>query len=469
MDVQKPERGVKKMPWTFAIQRNKVQEQPQVVKIPPRQIALFAVKDAIHAIDNRCPHEGYPLVKGTIDADCVLTCNWHNWKFRLSDGECTLGGDHVRSYAVEVRGEDVWVNTDDPPSEVLLSQIIRGLRAAFDERDFGRICREIARIRFNGLAPKSAVCAALDWTCERLEYGFTHAFAVAPDWLLLADVHHDDFSKQLTCFAECVDHMAWDSLRHQQYPYSALNQAFDEGEFVQAIESEDAVRAESMATASVGTLRWDEVEHAFASAALAHFNDFGHSLIYVFKSRQLLERLGDEAERPIRLALARHLAYTTREDLLPEFSEYAAAAETLATRPLQFLQHSQASKQPLDPPYPASVREALAWVLASAKDHSIEQVYDRLLLALAQNLLHFETSVDEATHRPVTDNVGWLDFTHGLTFANAVRHICGRHPDLWPAGLLQMALFVGRNRAYIDQALDVTPWQVDDEQEFFLR
>ena len=106
------------MPWTFAASLSKVQEQPQVVKIPPRQIALFAVNERVYAIDNRCPHEGYPLVKGSVDESCVLTCNWHNWKFQLEDGECTLGGDHVRSYAVESRGEDVWVNTDDPPPEV---------------------------------------------------------------------------------------------------------------------------------------------------------------------------------------------------------------------------------------------------------------------------------------------------------------------------------------------------------------
>jgi nitrite reductase/ring-hydroxylating ferredoxin subunit len=47
----------------------------------------------------RCPHEGYPLAAGQVSpGDCVLTCNWHNWKFRLDTGECLIGGDHVRGY-----------------------------------------------------------------------------------------------------------------------------------------------------------------------------------------------------------------------------------------------------------------------------------------------------------------------------------------------------------------------------------
>ncbi len=49
---------------------------------------------------------------------------------------------------------------------------------------------------------------------------------------------------------------------------------------------------------------------------------------------------------------------------------------------------------------------------------------------------------------PGSGNVGWLDFTHGLTFANAVYRQCSRFPELWPRGLLQMACFVGRNASH---------------------
>jgi len=43
-------------------------------------------------------------------------------------------------------------------------------------------------------------------------------------------------------------------------------------------------------------------------------------------------------------------------------------------------------------------------------------------------------SQQDKTQVPVSDNVGWLDLTHGLTFANAVRRQCSRFPELWPSG-----------------------------------
>ncbi|MBL4635836.1 MAG: Rieske (2Fe-2S) protein [Kofleriaceae bacterium] len=51
-----------------------------------RRIALFRVaRDEFYAIDDACPHEGYPLIKGSVDGK-TLTCQWHNFKFELSSG-----------------------------------------------------------------------------------------------------------------------------------------------------------------------------------------------------------------------------------------------------------------------------------------------------------------------------------------------------------------------------------------------
>jgi nitrite reductase/ring-hydroxylating ferredoxin subunit len=458
------------MPWTCATSLADVEQQPQVVKIPPLQIALFAVHAKIYAIDNRCPHEGYPLVKGNVDSSCTLTCNWHNWKFRLSDGECTLGGDDVRSYPVEIRGDEVWVNTDDPPAAERKTKILKGLRVAFTERDFARVCREVARLDFNDLDPLDGVRNAVQWTADRLEYGFTHAFAVAPDWLHLFDHHEGDPTKQLICLAESIDHMAFDALRHSSYVYHQSTEPFETDRFVNAVEDEDRELAEALAGGSVADqLPWHQVENAFATAALAHYNDFGHSLIYVYKTRQLIERLGESVELPLRLALARHLCYTTREDLLPEFSAYAETFSQLGEFATEVDCPVDVSDADVDLvcPFPASVRQAMRWLLDAGQTHSLGRVYDTLLTALASNLLHFDQTADQTFHRPVSDNVGWLNFTHGITFANAVRAICDRHPHLWKQGLLQMACFVGRNRGYLDVDLDSRQWHVKDQSAFF--
>lgn len=82
-----------------------------VVRGADRPIAVFAHDNgAVSAVDNRCPHMGFPLSKGTV-RDGILICHWHEARFEMSSG-CTfdLFADDVPAYDVEVRtGGDVWV------------------------------------------------------------------------------------------------------------------------------------------------------------------------------------------------------------------------------------------------------------------------------------------------------------------------------------------------------------------------
>jgi nitrite reductase/ring-hydroxylating ferredoxin subunit len=61
------------------------------------------------ALDNRCPHMGFPLERGSIE-DGILTCHWHHARFALADG-CTfdLWADDVPTGPVEIRAGEIWV------------------------------------------------------------------------------------------------------------------------------------------------------------------------------------------------------------------------------------------------------------------------------------------------------------------------------------------------------------------------
>jgi nitrite reductase/ring-hydroxylating ferredoxin subunit len=451
------------MTWAKTVPVFELAGRPRVFKRPPLQVALFQVGERVFAVDNRCPHEGYPLAEGKVDEACVLTCNWHNWKFRLEDGECLLGGDHVRAYPAKVEDGFVWVDFAEPPAEVIIRRTQDGLRKAFAERDFGRVCREVSRLRFHGLDPLLAVRRAVEWSHDRLEFGYTHAYAAAADWLTLARTFAADWEKGLICLAEAVDHMAFDSLKGRTYPYAPPGSTFTRQAFLDAVEGERTAGAEGMVRRGLADgLHWPDLEEAFVAAALAHYNDFGHSLIYVYKNAQLLGLAGGELEPYLLPALARHLCYATREDLIPEFRGYA---EVLANLPAP----ADRDKGPLHAQalFPVSTRDALAWVARHIGDHRPQTLYNALLEALARNLLHFDTSFDLAFDRPVRQNVGWLDFTHGVTFANAARVMCTRYPQYWGAALLQMACFLGRNRPYLDLSIDELAWRVPDPDAFF--
>src|SRR5260221_11837310 len=81
-----------------------------VVHVEGHTLALFAVEDRIFAVDNRCPHMGFPLDRGSVK-DGILTCYWHYARFDLaSGGAFDLFADDVPAYPVSVEDGGVWVD-----------------------------------------------------------------------------------------------------------------------------------------------------------------------------------------------------------------------------------------------------------------------------------------------------------------------------------------------------------------------
>lgn len=201
------------------------------------------------------------------------------------------------------------------------------------------------------------------------------------------------------------------------------------------------------------------LEAGLTRAALMHYNDFGHALIYVNKARKLVARLGETVAEPLLLALARGLVHARREDRIPEFRAYAGA-----------LARWGASGDAREPDMRhwrgLGVARALEATVA-VSDAAPERIHAALLGANAWNMLAFDLERQDRVAIPVSENVGWLDFTHGITFANAVREQCTRFPGLWPAGLLQLACFSGRNASFTAPRPEVERWAVDDVEAFF--
>jgi nitrite reductase/ring-hydroxylating ferredoxin subunit len=75
-----------------------------------RPILLVHEDGHVFALDNRCPHMGFPLDRGSVE-DGILTCHWHHARFELAGG-CTfdLWADDVPTCPVEIRaGGEIWV------------------------------------------------------------------------------------------------------------------------------------------------------------------------------------------------------------------------------------------------------------------------------------------------------------------------------------------------------------------------
>ncbi|MBZ5700227.1 MAG: Rieske 2Fe-2S domain-containing protein [Acidobacteriia bacterium] len=79
-------------------------------QVEGQAIALANVGGKFHAINNSCLHRGGPLGGGVLEGS-VVTCPWHGWQFDVSSGKVLQNpAVGVDCYALEVRGEDIFVN-----------------------------------------------------------------------------------------------------------------------------------------------------------------------------------------------------------------------------------------------------------------------------------------------------------------------------------------------------------------------
>jgi nitrite reductase/ring-hydroxylating ferredoxin subunit len=83
--------------------------RPKRVVIEEMEVALFFIKGQFYAVQNECPHQRYSALHEGILNGLELTCPMHGWTFDVSTGQATVGGGHLKRYAVKVVGNDVLV------------------------------------------------------------------------------------------------------------------------------------------------------------------------------------------------------------------------------------------------------------------------------------------------------------------------------------------------------------------------
>lgn len=450
------------MAWTDVISADQLAAKGKaVIRHQGLQVLLVQSDAGLFAAANRCPHEGYPLSEGVLTDGCVLTCNWHNWKFDLASGETLVGGDRLRRFPARVEAGRVLVDLTPEPADAVRRRALAGLRRALDDEDQDRLVREAARLMRLGVDPAEPITEAIAWAAERQEFGAQHAIGAAPDWLSLHDRRSLDPDRKLAAVGEILGHVADDGHGGGAYPFAPGERPWDATAYIDAVEREDEAAAVALVRGGLaaGMAPRDFLD-PLARAALRHYADFGHALIYSTKTVALAERLGPAAAEPLLLMMTRTLVYMTREDLLPEFRDYAARLAEWGT-PANAAPPLEAASV-----IGRSARQAMAVVAGWSGAHRPEAIFAVLVEAAAWMLLHADEAAFLRTDGKLADNVNWLDFTHALTFAEAGHEVVGDAPDLWPPLLLQMACFVGRNGAYVDRGLDTTPFTVADPHAF---
>lgn len=142
----------------------------RVVTVGGRPVLVLWDGSAFRALDNRCPHMGFPLSKGDL-ADGLLDGHWHHARFDVSCG-ATLDpwADDAQGYEVVVRDGDVLVDPQVPrrdPREHGLARLARGL--ADDLRLV--VAKAVVELDAGGVPPLAAVAAGARYGATEREDG----------------------------------------------------------------------------------------------------------------------------------------------------------------------------------------------------------------------------------------------------------------------------------------------------------
>lgn len=432
-------------------------------------IAVFAPagSDEIYAVDNRCPHMGFPLDRGSV-CDGILTCHWHHARFDLeSGGTFDQFADDVQTYEVVVRDNVVYVDPrtrrDDRVGHararlrdgleqsiglVLAKNVLALIEAGVPAADILEIGGEFgARYRESGWRSGLTILTAMGNVLPDL---------AAADQMLalyhgLVNVARDSAGQPPRHFL--------DPLPGPGIPLERLK-----GWFRQFIEVRDSDGAERvLLTAIQQGASPAELADLLASAATDHaFLDGGHTLDFANKACELLDLIGWRHAPDILPSLTPVIASSTRSE---ELNSWRNPVDLLALLDPVFAGLDQLTASAGGSPDwratddmvatllgddPETIVEALTHALESGAP--LDAVSQTLVYAAALRVAHFHTSNEFSD---------WITVLHIFTYVNATHQLMRRAPS---AELLR-GVYHGAMSLYLDRFLNMPPARLPEQRQ----
>ena len=387
----------------------------KMATVGERRVVVVRTPSGVHALDNACPHQGYGLATGALDGE-LITCQWHNWKYDVRTGHCVMGEEDVACHAVEVIDGDIHVSVTEPTDEELQATLWPSLRRGVESHYVGQIARDTVRLLDTGVSPSDIVWAALAVGVPKADYGPGHELAMAADCLALAEERSGD--EQALPVVQALSGVAEVSRDRPVREVPTADASADLGEAIEA-ENIDATMASAAALALESDP--DDVRHAFIDAVSRHHLSYGHGIIYTQKAFELLERVGWERAPELLPHLAATIAWSTREDLLPYMAKAMGAISAVDLDALASAttsdRRSALDRTVLDALAASSEAPIETAVELAVGGAGVDGLLDAISVAVSERLLRHDLDVELDS----AGNFGWLDITHGLTTARAVR------------------------------------------------
>jgi nitrite reductase/ring-hydroxylating ferredoxin subunit len=404
-----------------------------VVHVDRHTLCLFADGDEVYAVDNRCPHMGFPLHRGTV-CDGILTCHWHHARFDLSTGGTfDQWADDLRRFPVEVRDDDVFV--DVTPVGDIVEHQRRRLRDGL-ERDIPLVLAK-ATLTLVQADPAGieAFREGLDFGVARRGGGWFRGLTTLTCFMNLvprleaqdraAALHHG-LADVAGDSAGQPPHFRLESLPGPAEP-AQLSRWFRG--FIEVRDAEGAERALVSATRA-GASPQQLADMLFAAATDHRYLDGGHTLDFVNKALEALDVAGWDRAEAVLASLPAQLAGAQR---MEEANAWRNPVDLVALLEGAFAQIADAVSSG-EAGEGWTGRQALVEdVLGEDPAASIAALLSALREGASEVELASAVSFAAATRIarfPTSNEFGdWDTALHTFTFANAVEQGLRRSPS----------------------------------------
>ena len=429
----------------------------KVVSVDGRVVLILLEKGQVFALDNRCPHMGFPLHRGTV-RDGILTCHWHHAKFDLAGG-CTFDpfADDVTSFRVEVRDGEVWLDPQ-PIEEDRLVHWTRKLHEGL-EQDIRLVLAKsvigLSELDATTEALRSAALFAIRNRAAGWSTGLSIITAMAN---VLPSLAEDD--RPLALY-HGLAHIARSTANP---PPNFDLEPLDTSEagperyldwFRRFVEVRSAEAAEhTLRTAiHIGLPPRAVADMIFAACTDHLFLDVGHSLDFANKAFELLDHIGWEHAEEVLPSLIPNMVAARRmeessswrhpvdlADLLwGIYEQLDAAIDEGDGRLVGWDGHQELAETILDSE-PAETLETMLSLVRQGVP--LSELSAAVAYAAARRPVHFHVSNEFGD---------WDTIHHTFTYANAVDQAMRRAPSK----LLARGIFDGAMSVYLERFLNV--------------
>jgi len=431
-----------------------------LAKVGNHGVCVFWHDGRAYALDDRCPHMGFPLHRGSVE-EGLVTCHWHHAAFDLATGG-TLDpfADDARAFPVEVDGDDVFVVVEaaDGRVEHYRRRLAEGLESGLTLVT----AKAVLALLDAGEPVPSIVRVGLDFGLANRAQGWGSGLTVLVAMANL--LPHLDPSDRGLALVHGLAFVARDTRnRPPRFPLAPLGDTGDipsvdrltawYRRFIETRADESAER--TLATAIAAGADPAAVARMMLAAATDHvFLDVGHTVDFTNKAFEALEHVGWERAAAVLPTLVDQTAAAQRSEQGGRWRHPVDLA-ALVVRTEARLADLVANGSPPAPFSTGQVAALAHDVLADDPERVADAIVDAAAAGAAPHQLGqavaYAGALRIARFHVQNDFGDWDVVHHGFTHANALHQCLLRHPSPeLVRGVVHAAL-----RIHLDRFLNV--------------